>query len=416
MNSLLSKLLGLHFAANNQNDKIPYDNRLDGLRGFAACSVMYVHIMGDGELGPFALSAEWARNIHLSRSAVMIFFITSGYVIGLTNRKQFSPSLINDYIYRRCLRIVPVYLIALGAGWLAFQGSSWQNLGENIIFLQNCAWGIQPLMGDLPVWSLHYEMVYYFGFILIWRWQPRVWPLAILFLILPVADWFEGGIFSVLGGWSSGAFFWLTGLLLAWNRPAKSSTPLIAFLLLAIATERLCPGKMLLNGIGLPYAGCTAIQLPDLFLLPVCVVVFSGVLEIDFPGLKALRWVSVMIPLGTCILLWKMGRLLENAPWTIASAALVLALPLLFLESATWGQRLLKKFRPLGKISYGLYLFHLPISFFVVQWYPWQTGLANYLGAVISWLALTLGLSWVCEFRLQPRLVAFYKQWRISTH
>ena len=60
---------------------------LEGLRGFAALLVLYAHLTAPvTKLDPaYAPSPEWWR-WEFATGAVLLFFVISGYVIGLTNR------------------------------------------------------------------------------------------------------------------------------------------------------------------------------------------------------------------------------------------------------------------------------------------------------------------------------------------
>lgn len=359
-----------------------------------------------------AKPSEVVLSLHMSRVAVFLFFITSGYVIGLTNQQAFSWSRAREYLRRRCLRLVPIYLVAIGAGWLANRNvSGWLLLG-NVLFLQNPAWHIQPLPGDVPVWSLHNEAVYYLGFLVLWALRPRVVPLAIVLFGLAAFDWFVGGPLSFLGGWSVGALFWLSGLLLSWRRResrAAGDVPIISLLLVAYATTQLWPGVVLLKGLGFPYAGASTIWLADLALLPVAISIFCAVTRLDFPLRRPVFWIAVIIPVATCILLQLMGRLWASIPWTMAGVATIVALPLLTFRQGHWGSVFFRVFRPLGKISYALYLLHVPCVALVSVFYTWTGGWLNYAGGFLCWLALTLAVAWFCETRFQPFVVSLYK-------
>lgn len=349
----------------------------------------------------------------MSRAAVMLFFITSGYVIGLTNCRPFSGTRAWEYLRRRALRIMPIYIIAILGAWVAaYRFTSVWNVLENLLFLQNQAWNIDPMPGDLPLWSLHYEAVYYLGFLLVWAFRPKVLPVFLVSLALAVGDWFYGGPLSFLGGWSAGALFWLGGLLLAWNpspRDSKCASSILSLVLLAYATNHLWPGVVLLRGMGFPYAGSCAIGFSDLVLLPVTIMVFCAVMNLGFPGQRIIWWLSVAIPVGTAALLQGMGRLWENAPWTMAGSAIIAAVALIPFNQEKWGGLFFRLFRPLGKISYGLYLFHVPCVVLVSVLYPWTSGWPNYIGGFLSWIAATILVSWVCEAKLQAAILSVYK-------
>jgi peptidoglycan/LPS O-acetylase OafA/YrhL len=180
--------------------------------------------------------------------------------------------------------------------------------------------------------------------------------------------------------------------------------------LLAYATNHLWPGVVLLRGLGFPYAGACAIGFSDLVLLPVTIMVFCAVMNLGFPGQRIMWWLSVAIPVGTAVLLQAMGRLWENAPWTMAGAAIIAAVALMPFEQVRWGGHFFRLFRPLGKISYGLYLFHVPCVVLVSVLYPWSSGWLNYAGGFLAWVAVTILVSWMCEMKLQPAILSLYKR------
>lgn len=413
---LFRKYGGLRFAPPNGAGRVAHDPRLDGLRGFAAFSVMIVHgfwfdAVAGGRQIPHP--SEYLRNLHMSRAAVLLFFITSGYVIGLTNRRTYSWEAAKEYLRRRCLRIEPIYLLAIVASCLAYREASRWVILANALFLQNPAWHIPPLPGDSPVWTLHNEVVYYLGFLLLWALRPRVVPCAVVLTGLAAFDWFHGGVLSFLGGWSVGALFWLSGLLLSWGnfgRCQARGLPILGLVVLAFATNHLWPGVVLLKGLGFPYAGASTLWLADLALLPATLSLFCEVTQLDFPGRRMVGWTALLIPLGTCVLLLAMGRLWESVPWTMSAVATIAALPLLALRLDRLGEGFFRLFRPLGKISYALYLFHVPCVVLVSVWYPWSGGWLNYAGAFACWFALTVAASWVCEAHLQAALLSYYKR------
>ena len=379
-------------------------------------SVMMVHgsWFNTGQSAPPILKTnEYVQNFHMSRAAVFLFFIVSGYVIGLTNRHAYSGTLATEYLRRRFLRIVPIYYFAVIAGWMAYRNVSGWTVLANALFLQNPAWHIQILPGNIPLWSLHNEVVYYLGFLLLWKLQLRVLPFVLVLLALATGDWFFGGPLSFLGGWATGDLFWITGLLLAWKKaPTEShrAVPILGYALLAFATTQLWPGVVLLRGLGFPYAGESGIWLADLFLLPVTTSLFCAVMNLEFPGIKWARWISLAIPLAMVLLLFKMGRLWENAPWTLGGIATIAALVVMPFDQPRWGEMIFGKFRPLGKISYGLYLFHVPCVALISALYPWSGGWPNYIGGVLLWLTVTVLVAWVFETQIQAALLSFYKR------
>jgi len=114
----------------------------------------------------------------LNRTAVIFFFILSGFAIGLSTEKYFYKTTIGlkQYFLKRVLRILPLYFIAiLFSYFIAItinqsQGRAFtiNNLLGNIFFLQTpvankSSWFI-PFANNGPFWSLSYEMFFYFLF------------------------------------------------------------------------------------------------------------------------------------------------------------------------------------------------------------------------------------------------------------
>lgn len=106
-------------------------------------------------------------------SAVVVFFVLSGYVITHASRPELG---FQGYMRHRMARILPVALAALllsaaiaplvGASPVPFGGSmvfSWQNVGLNALFVAQSWMDVAPPFNP-PFWSLNYEVWYYIIF------------------------------------------------------------------------------------------------------------------------------------------------------------------------------------------------------------------------------------------------------------
>jgi peptidoglycan/LPS O-acetylase OafA/YrhL len=79
---------------------------LDGLRGLAGLMVVFSHYFGEVEHGIHGLMFGWV--------GVDIFFVLSGYLIGkLILEKQDCANFFSVFYVRRCLRIIPSYMLTL---------------------------------------------------------------------------------------------------------------------------------------------------------------------------------------------------------------------------------------------------------------------------------------------------------------
>ncbi len=142
-----------------------YDYALEGLRGLAAFWVGYAHIFNFTNLldPSFHPSNKYVTDLHASHAAVLIFFILSGYVIGITNTKKCNKSRIINYLIRRIIRLVPIYFIAIICSIIASPYDSLEVIFGNLFFLQPLA--VPVLSGNPILWTLNYEVIYYLLFI-----------------------------------------------------------------------------------------------------------------------------------------------------------------------------------------------------------------------------------------------------------
>ncbi len=88
---------------------------LDSARGWAALSVLLFHAAGT-EIMPDFPGRHYVHYFQADRAAVLLFFVLSGYVIGLTNGGPWSVAAMRQHGWRRFIRIYPIYLIAILLG------------------------------------------------------------------------------------------------------------------------------------------------------------------------------------------------------------------------------------------------------------------------------------------------------------
>ncbi|WP_343531505.1 acyltransferase [Pedobacter sp.] len=152
---------------------------IDSLRGLAALIVVEHHIVSlDSEkLKSFTAPTlfeilNWLSNKNVE--AVLFFFIVSGFSIGLSLAKNpiTDKNSVNEYLYRRAKRILPIYWLAISIALISLflfpaiynASFSFYNLLGNLIFLQTPniagAWFI-PYGNNGPLWSLSYEFYFY---------------------------------------------------------------------------------------------------------------------------------------------------------------------------------------------------------------------------------------------------------------
>lgn len=275
---------------------------LDGIRALAVGAVVALHL----EIGP--LRAGWL--------GVDIFFVLSGYLItGLLLREQALTGRIRfgAFYVRRLTRLYPALIIACGLA-LAFgrHGTTVIGAGLSVAYLSDVFLAMGGDLGALgPTWSLAVEEHFYL-----------VWPAFVAALRsrrrVAIAA-------SLLGFASLVAFFWI-------NPPGRD---LSAF---AYNSDHLRAWELL--------AGCVLACAPQLVLTR--------------------GWEVVLLLMaggGTALCsyapLWPAGRDVRMA----MVAVLVAAVLVVCAGHDGVAHRALSA-RPLpqiGAISYGLYLYHVPL-------------------------------------------------------
>lgn len=171
-----------------------FEPAIQGLRGIAALSVLFVHLYDMPMTAGFlpAVPAWFDFTILTGGRGVELFFIISGYLIpaSLVRHRQISK-----FFYERCMRILPVFVVfhlvifVVGpiVGYKFFRDID--PLGYVGLFLANLLF--LPDILRLPAaqqnaWTLTYEWLFYFWFAATFYCVAirRNWPMAALLVIL----------------------------------------------------------------------------------------------------------------------------------------------------------------------------------------------------------------------------------------
>jgi peptidoglycan/LPS O-acetylase OafA/YrhL len=335
------------------------DWRVDAWRGFAAFMVVYAHF--------WAFSGHDLPLLRMSFTGVDLFFVLSGFVFApyFWGKSLSLPA----FLVRRFFRVYPAFLLAL-AVYMALKWQAGQPLlyvGEHLTFtfLQSRA---MAFYYNPPFWSLPAEVEFYLLLPLL-AWLLRVvWPalhrwtgvLAVLFLALGLRLWVgfmsdrdSENLFFILNHHLPGLLleFWLG--VLAWQ---------------------LCR---------MPWAWVWRRWLMGVGLAGWLVLAFwfgeVGDAGIDASWLRGqLSWLAAL-----CFAFLVTGSLAQ-APDENAASSLS-RLPSFWFD----GLRAIGGWA--GRLSYGVYLFHMA----ALQWVsPWREALGNWsLGHQWVALALTLALA-----------------------
>jgi peptidoglycan/LPS O-acetylase OafA/YrhL len=139
-----------------------YNQQLDGLRCVAISLVLFEHF-----------AHYFSKFIHAGYYGVDLFFVISGFLITsilLSSRQKMGDSY-KTFIFRRILRIFPTYYLLVFA--LFFAGNAF--VQSNLLYLVTYTYNYAIVNSKLPMnpvfhlWSLSVEEQFYL-----------VWPLAIL--------------------------------------------------------------------------------------------------------------------------------------------------------------------------------------------------------------------------------------------
>jgi peptidoglycan/LPS O-acetylase OafA/YrhL len=392
------------------------DQALEGMRGLCALLVLYGHVFCVAftvDPGYTQSVQRWWFWFDLSYPAVLLFFVLSGYVIGMTTLQPATATAIKRYLSRRSWRIVPVNTAAVLLTWWLWPAHRLPDILGNLCFLQNSetypVLGRHPLLWNNPsLWSLNYEAFYYLVFIAVWRAAPVLWRLLLIPLAIIALQ--AAGIFStpILAYYACGSLYWFAGLAVAWRTaPPRVSqdgvlrTTWLSALLAVYATWQLGGLRELFlawHADGLLWP--TPVAPHRLDFLPVSVWVLLAVTGRAPAGQRrlggfCLSWASAG---------WA-GRLLAGSlsPRDVPIAMALLAAWLLFFRPGTLHG--LRRLAPVGAISFGIYVLGLPLQFALDCFLPSFAG--SPLTLVVRLLVyggLVIGAAWLLERQFCPWL------------
>jgi peptidoglycan/LPS O-acetylase OafA/YrhL len=346
---------------------------LDGVRGLAALSVFVFHIWLYGAKG--SKSDFSAQLFNEFRIGLICFFVLSGYLLygafARAARRQAGEVPMRRYLLRRGARILPAYYVSL--------------IGS-LILLEAVAGSPDVRMPDEGGFTLFFFFAQNYSDSTIMKLNPVTWTLCLevaFYVLLPVLGAFayhlakgrRGPQVALLGGLVALGLAWnVVGYLDAWTQPATKALPaylpyFAAGMLLSLLVEaRREDGRALRLG-----GWSTA----AVMLAGVALVLGNGWWHATSPGLAH-------DPLLVA---------LHDLPAGIGFALVILAVVAGRGLSLGWLRS--RPLAELGVISYGFYLWHVPLILFVKEMAA-DTPTALELAALVSPLALAAGTaSWL---------------------
>ena len=160
-----------------------YRPELDGLRFFAFLAVYIVHTVGFGIEHPHKQLPNWLGDLMGTIGlagvfGVDLFFVLSSYLITellLRERAARGELDVKAFYIRRMLRIWPLYFLFVFAAYaLTFvvpsEGLTWKHVLGYLLFVGNWVYFLMPVTTvAAPLWSVSLEEQFY----LIWPWVIR---------------------------------------------------------------------------------------------------------------------------------------------------------------------------------------------------------------------------------------------------
>lgn len=311
---------------------------IDILRGFAAISVVMLHIIAHWEWASFPTTGplSWFRSGWMG---VDLFFVISGFVIGLSAFAEIDrcgPSRFRwPFMRRRFARIVPLHYLTL----LVFSvfitpeimfARFFENLLAHLLFVHNF---FPMLSGGMngANWSLGTEMQFYILVMLAAPWlrSTRWWHLALV---------------SIGMTWA-----WRYGVMRL--IPVTDEDKLSGFYFFVANTQ--LPGMLDEFGAGLLLARLMRSRL-GVWLMP-RLATPAGRVGISLLAGFAAYWTFVSYPM-----LAGLGSGIFARTFIAATCALVV-LAACAMEMSGIYKIVFYPFLYLGTVSYGIYLWHLPV-------------------------------------------------------
>lgn len=333
----------------HSDPKKPRYPHIEILRAAAAILVVVYHVIEVGQWREFPIEG-WGLWFRIGWIGVDLFFVISGFVITLSAvsaYRRVGSSYISSYLRHRWFRIAPLYFCTiLFYVWLvspevllAGASSAFIHITSHVFFLHN----LHPsTYGSIngPNWSVALEMQFYILIALITPWLSKTPPLKVLLIFIPIA--------------------WLTRYVSTLFFFPGVSSPHVQH----VFSSQL-PATLDAFGFGIAIALLVLNRTEHAFLKP------------SWRNFAIWAVLATVLMKVAMLLYWPRSNYWDNAAmiifWRTALAAAFAAVVVAAITLPLKKSLFLWPFTYLGRISYGLYLWHTLVLTTLIA-FPWLKG------------------------------------------
>ena len=337
---------------------------LDGLRGYASLAVLWIHFPQLGGSAFAELVKKLPNWLDCGYLGVDVFFALSGYLITriMLEEKRTGRGSVQHFYFKRFLRIFPIYYLTVAVlTWL----TSWDETKWCWFYLDN----FTSLQRTVPnplnhTWSLDVEQHFYL-----------FWPLLVYLLDVKI---------------SRRIIMWIipcVAILTAFSMEVIRHFH-HAFVFVDAVVYQVTPCRLLTLSLGamLAYREMEGWTIKRRWLLLAFVALYVGIIAAKHldqfrPTLKLLAFAGVSIVAVTYVVFH--GFKSRLAFWLLGNKTMVF----------------------FGTISYGLYLYHYPVLYFLQWTNPQRHGLPVPVASGLAVFALCLLIPTVSWFLIESPLL-----------
>ncbi len=372
---------------------------LEFVRGAAAITVLLYHCI---EKHPQKAGQAHYYFSNWGTDAVMIFFILSGMVINISQSNNPKPK--REFLLNRFIRIYPQLFASLVLALMAlyftisYLPSAW-NITGNFLMLSSMKENhmnfiVPSFDSNAPIWSLSYEMFFYFLFALtIGRMQKRniaIWfAIALAFLPLYYSKLSVGALGHLFSMMAFSAI-WLTGYFIYEYRNSFYADKYVAMFSLGALP---LISRMHIFAV---YYDPVKYLIFAFFAVPF----FLYCLQLPKSGAK-IKLAYLLVPYAAIIWIVYTQPYITFLNWVLYSSLPLMLMGFCYaVNKAGLKERVIgfvnKTGKGMGKYSYSMYISHFPVLYFCAATFH------NTLAYAVASLPVICILTYSFENYLQP--------------